>query len=233
MVYPQDVIETTMCPEFLLFFQIHTLTDTLMMIWDIDRNCSKWKSDVSDSICDDEYKLKRLKFGNALVGYLAKCEDSYVYKLLNLATGSPVQTFPLQGYRDPLSPTEFDCEFTSFVFIAWEPQTFVDQYMQAAPNTHVAASFDIYSISSGQRLYVLQCPMHCPENIMEPVIPSFQRTDESERYWIFSCPEYFPRRRRSSKYSICLGCRVATLDNFGQSLYSKRGLYHCLRGPEW
>ena len=70
---PQDVIETTMSPEFLLFFQIHTPTDTLMMVWDVDRNCSKWKSNVSDAICDDEYKLKRLKFGNALVGYLAKC----------------------------------------------------------------------------------------------------------------------------------------------------------------
>lgn len=191
VVYPQDVIETTMCPDFLLFFQIHTPSDILMMVWDVDRNCSKWKTNVSGAICDEEYKLKRLKFGNALVGFLAKCEDRYVYKLLDMGTGSSVQTFPLHEYRNPLSLTEFDCEFTSFVFIVWEPQSFVDQYMQAAPNTYLTAPFNVYSISSGQRLYVLQCPMHYPEDIMDPIIPSFQRTDESERYWLFSCPSLF------------------------------------------
>jgi hypothetical protein len=63
--------------------------------------------------------------------------------------------------------------------------------MQAAPNTYITAPFNVYSISSGRKIYVLQCPMHYPGDIVQPIVPSFQRTDESERYWLFSCPNIF------------------------------------------
>src|SRR5206468_113468 len=71
LIYPQDVVENTMCPQFLLFLQIHAGRDILFMVWDLDRNCSKWKSPVSNAICGEDKKIMHLKFGNALVGYLS------------------------------------------------------------------------------------------------------------------------------------------------------------------
>jgi hypothetical protein len=191
VIYPQDVFENTMCPQFLLFLHIHTPTDTLLMVWDVDLNRSKWKSRAPGAIRDEKNKIRGLKFGNALVGYLTKVADKYAYILLDLATGNRIQRFSLDGYRDPVSSTEFDCQFTSFVWIAWEPQSLVEHYLESGPDDYPTASFDVYCISSGQKLYVLQCPMHFPEHLMEPVLPWFMRTDESERYWLFSCIDIF------------------------------------------
>ena len=190
VIYPQDVVENTMCPQFLLFLQIHTRRDTLLMVWDLDRNCSKWKSQASNAVCGENKKIMLLKFGNALVGYLAKPTDKFLYVLLDLATGDTVQEFSLDGYRNPLSSSRFSCQFTSFVFIAWEPQSCLSRFL-SSPTAYITAPFNVYSISSGQKLYVLECPMHYPQDLMEPILPWFQRTDESERYWLFSCPAIF------------------------------------------
>ena len=90
-----------------------------------------------------------------------------------------------------LSSTQFGCAFTSFVFIAWQPQKFRDNYFQSEPNTNIYASFDIYSLSTGQQIYTLQCPMNYPPPFSTPMMPRFQRTDESERYWLFPCSDIF------------------------------------------
>ena len=192
VIVPQDVVENTMCSPFLLLFQIHSPTHMLFMVWDVERNRSKWKVLATEAIRDDAYKVTRLTFGNALMGYLAGSIDSeYMYILRDLATGIVVQTFNLDEYSDPLSESEFDCSFTSFVFIACQPRSFLDNYLQSDRNTCTTAHFDVYSISSGHKLYVLQCPMQHPDAFDDPVLPWFHRTDESERYWIFLCPRLF------------------------------------------
>jgi len=165
------------------------------MVWDLDRNRAKWKELAPGVICDDTYAVQRLRFGNALMGYLSNVSDhgqvKYIYIFRDLSSGNVVQTFRLDRYRDPLSSTEFSCAFTSFVFIAWQPQRLRDNFFQSEPNTNVYAPFDIYSLSSGQQIYTLQCPMNYPIGFDVPIRPRFQRTDESERYWLFPCSDVF------------------------------------------
>jgi hypothetical protein len=205
IIVPHDVVENTMCAQFLLFFQVHTRTEVLFIIWDLERNQSKWKELATGVLVEDMYKIKRLLFGNALMGYLAKStgeSDKYVYILRDLATGVMVQTFQLDGYRDPLSSTEFDCAFTSFAFIVSEPEKSVEDYLQSVPNAHISAPFHVYSISSGQKIYTLQCPMLSPGHLNSPIVPWFGRTDESERYWIFLSPELFENGDSATKVYV-------------------------------
>ena len=200
------MVEHTNSPQFLLFFQVHTPKTTAFMVWDLDRNRAKWKELAPGVICDETYTIQRLRFGNALMGYLSNVSDNgqvkYSYVFRDLSTGNVVRTFNLDRYRDPDLSSEFGCAFTSFVFIAWQPQEILDSYFQSEPNTNVFASFDIYSLSSGQQIYTLQCPMNYPIGFDVPIIPRFQRTDESERYWLFPCSDVFMEEDRVN--SVCV-----------------------------
>lgn len=194
ILYPHDVVENTMCSKFILFFSFHTPTQTAFMVWDVEYNRPKWKEVAVGAICEDEYRIKRLLFGNALMGYLAKSThnstiDKYEYIIRDLTKGNVIQTFQLDEYRDPLSSMEFHCAFTSFVFIVSEPGKFVDNFMHSDQDSNLTASFHIYSIATGQKIYVLDCPMNYPRSLDFSIIPWFQRTDESERYWFFLCPD--------------------------------------------
>jgi hypothetical protein len=191
----QDVVETTMFSEFFLFLQIHGSGKTLLTVWDLEQNCAKWKDIADGAVVDEDLMLVRLRFGNALLGYLTRDED-YIYVLRDLSTGKFVQSFPMDDYGDPTASRLFDCSFTSFFFIAWCP----DLIWQRGRNnltteSKFSAPFDIYSIQSGQKLYTLSVPMYFPEifsiRLSFPILPHFQRTDESERFWIFRAPLLF------------------------------------------
>lgn len=191
-LYFHDIVEHTLCNPFLFIFQIHNPdTETIhFMSWNVTTATPNWIINACDAFFEVyPWDLPHFKFGNALFGYLADPVGQYFrYNLHDIATGDLVQRIYLDDFPDPLSNVEFACNFTSFFFIAWSPRVIADQHRKHP--LKLTAPFSIYRISTGEKLYTLHCPLciEIPDGTFRTFLPTFQRTDESERYWIFAAP---------------------------------------------
>ena len=193
-LYLHDVVEHTLCDPFLCIFQIcnPNTEENHLMSWNVLSATPNWIVDISEAfIGPNEWDISRFKFGNALFGYLAEpLDQSFRYKLHDIATGKLIQVISLDGFPDPTSEAMFYCNFTSFFFLAWSPAGIHHQYLKSPLDPLLAAPISVYQITTGEMLYTLNCPMRIVTDLIDvgPILPWFKRTDELERYWIFQAP---------------------------------------------
>jgi hypothetical protein len=168
--------------------QVRCRDKLLLMVWDAARNVCKWKGIAMKANLYDDYITE---LPNAMFGYVAHhATSTFIYVIRDWETGNIVQEIDLRLYHcDQITNfghSRFTFHLTSFVFIAHDTRELPYEWWRRGETKDCkAGTFQVFSISTGQLLYNLQCPAHIPDHIKQPAHPYFSHTDESEQYWFF------------------------------------------------